>query len=40
VPSPSSQPSPTAPPSMKYCMSCGSLISIQAMFCPRCGGHQ
>ena len=40
VPSPSSPTPPTAPPSMKYCMSCGSLIPMQAMFCPRCGGHQ
>ena len=40
VPSTSSPTPPTAPPSMKYCMSCGSLIPMQAMFCPRCGGHQ
>lgn len=37
-------PPPPPPPSIrfpvKYCMSCGAQIPIQAMFCPKCGASQ
>jgi hypothetical protein len=40
APPPYPPPPPTVSSSTKYCMSCGTLIPIQAMFCPRCGGRQ
>jgi uncharacterized RDD family membrane protein YckC len=33
-------PPPATSSSIKYCMSCGASIAIQAMFCPRCGARQ
>ncbi len=40
VPSQYPPPPPTSTSSVKYCMSCGTPIPVQAMFCPRCGGRQ
>lgn len=31
---------PTAPPTVKYCISCGAEIPSEAKFCPKCGAEQ
>jgi hypothetical protein len=40
VPSQYPPPPSTSTSSVKYCMSCGKPIPVQAMFCPGCGGRQ